>query len=95
MTKTKCQRDGCTSLDVNEYEHPSGGEGDNPAVEYLCDRHAQEFGYCLGCRLFQAGFESYDFSEVPGYCYECVQEMKIEAGEYDDDFEDEYDDEDY
>lgn len=93
MPKTKCQRDGCASLDTQAYDHPSGGVGDYPEVEFLCDEHAKESGYCLGCHTFCAGFESYDFSEVPGYCYDCVVQLKIENGEYDDDFEDEYDEE--
>lgn len=89
-----CEHLGCTSRDVSDYVHLStymseDGDPDNPTIQWLCDKHAAEFGYCLGCHQFCGGFESYEFSEVPGYCAECVEDFKYETGEYDDD---DYDD---
>jgi len=87
-----CQVAGCTAQEsAFAYNNPHG------ELEWLCDEHAKESGYCLGCHLFGAGIESFDFSELPGYCYECIQELKDETGEFDD-TDDEYDyeyDEDY
>lgn len=87
----KCQVEGCGSQETaSAYNNPGTGE-----LESLCDDHAREAGYCLGCHLFCAGIESYDFSTLPGYCYDCVLEINAEF-ETDDDYDDEYDyEEDY
>lgn len=81
-----------------EYDHPSTWYGDlldgAPAIQVLCDKHAKEFGYCLGCHQFFGGIESYEFSPIDGFCDECVEEFRYETGEYDD-FEDELDEEYY
>jgi hypothetical protein len=101
MGKHKCEFEDCQSLETGEYvnqwirddkdEHGNVLDG----IEWLCDEHAKREGFCLGCHYFCAGRESYDFSEIEGFCYDCVQEMKYEFGEYDDDYDDYADDFDY
>lgn len=81
-----CETENCTSIETAKY-HNQWAEGDDE-FEWLCDDHAIADGYCLGCRWFCAGTESYDFSPIKGYCHDCVEEIRYDAGEYDDDFYD-------
>jgi hypothetical protein len=78
-----CEAENCQSTETAEY-HNQWAEGDD-AIEWLCDEHAIESGFCLGCHYFCAGMDSYDFSPIKGYCAECVEEIRYENGEYDDD----------
>ena len=57
-------------------------------VEYLCPDCIIESGvYCLGCGQFWGGVDSFEFSEIDGYCEHCVDEIKTTV---DDDTDDEY-----
>ena len=85
-----CQSDGCTKPAEYEFEYPRWGEDDDGSTELLCYDHAKESGFCLGCGHFSAGTEDFDFSEIEGYCGQCVEELRYESGEYDD--EDDWDD---
>lgn len=68
---------------------------DTEPVGYYCDKHAADFGFCISCGAFCAGFEHYDFSPIEGYCGNCVEHLRAEMGEYDDDEYDEYEYDDY
>lgn len=87
----KCEEEGCTITDTVGYDDPSGDETIN-----LCDEHAKKQGFCLGCMQYCAGFESYMFSSVPGWCAECVSQLRHESDDYDE-YEDwdDYDDFEY
>lgn len=84
-----CEHVNCVQS-AEQYLHPSSDMVDGDVYEWLCDKHAAEFGYCLGCHEFWGGFESYEFSPVPGFCPECVEAFRIETGEYDDFDEDDF-----
>lgn len=49
----------------------------------LCPSCMEDSGFCLRCGVFSAGIESFDFSDIPGYCIDCVQELREDFGEYD------------
>lgn len=53
----------------------------------LCPDCIKDSGFCLGCGNYSAGIESFDFSDMPGYCSDCRDEIKS--------MDDDYDDEDY
>lgn len=55
---------------------------------YYCWEHALDSGFCCGCGGFCAGIESFDMSEIRGFCSQCVDEIKCELGEYDGDIDD-------
>lgn len=94
----QCETKGCTSIDtakcINQLATTEDENGQEvyAAVEWLCDKHALKAGYCLGCHSFFADTESYDFSPIKGYCYNCVEAIRDELGELDtyDDFNDNY-----
>lgn len=87
-----CEHVDCVQ-EAEQYLHPSSDMVDGDVYDWLCDKHAKEFGYCLGCHQFFGGIESYEFSPIDGFCEECVDMFRDETGEYDDDYEEEYDDE--
>lgn len=63
-------------------------------TENLCpDCMVKDGNYCLGCGNFCAGTESFDFSEIEGYCELCVDEINSNSAE--DDNEDEEDSDDF
>lgn len=64
--------------DKTTYNLPDGTQVD------LTDEEATKLGFCPGCGYIVAGNEHDDryLSEF-GLCYECVDEMRIELGEYD------------
>lgn len=79
-----CDHEGCQALGIPCYydwtnEVPDG---------WYCHEHAHDAGFCPGCGLFNAGFESFDFSKT-GYCESCQEEIE---SEFDDDLDDEVDD---
>lgn len=51
----------------------------------LCPDCIENSGYCLGCGQFWAGVTSFDFSPMKGYCEYCVDQIKSDFGEYDQD----------
>jgi hypothetical protein len=59
-------------------------DGDEIQLCPTCMKHS---GFCLMCGNFCAGISSFDFSEMPGYCSDCVEEIKNDFGEFDDDEE--------
>ena len=50
----------------------------------LCPDCIKDSGFCLRCGNFCSGMSSFDFSEIPGYCYDCIDEIKSEMWEFDD-----------
>jgi hypothetical protein len=42
----------------------------------LCPDCMENSGFCLICGQFCSGMSSFDFSEMPGYCSDCVDEIK-------------------
>jgi hypothetical protein len=89
-----CEHENCHSLDTQMYTYLSLDENGKDVSECLCIEHAIEAGFCYLCGHFSAGLESYDFSPVNGVCGDCVELLRDEAGEYDDDdgFDFDYDD---
>lgn len=64
---------------------------DDSLTKPLTDKQAIQAGFCPGCGWFVAGHEADDRSiREFGLCYECVEEIKIETGEYDEPDDDEY-----
>lgn len=66
-------------------EYPSDG-----STTKLCPDCMENSGFCLRCGNYSAGIESFDFSDMPGYCSYCRDEIKSDLGEYDDDEYDGY-----
>lgn len=52
----------------------------------LCPDCIKDSGFCLRCGNYCAGMSSFDFSDMPGYCSDCRDEI-IEM-EDDDDYDD-------
>jgi hypothetical protein len=44
----------------------------------LCPDCIEGSGFCLRCGYYSAGMSSFDFSDMPGYCSECRDEIKAE-----------------
>lgn len=81
----ECEAENCTSTETQEYHN---GFADPEIIEWLCTEHAIDNGYCLMCQNFGAGSEDYDFSEFrgghKGYHVECWNDLRADAGEFDD-----------
>lgn len=66
--------------DKRTYTYPDG-----KTTPGMTDREARDSGFCPGCGYFVAGSENDEISiAVYGLCYECVEELREETGEYDD-----------
>lgn len=52
----------------------------------LCPDCIEDSGFCLGCGNYCSGMESFDFSDMPGYCRGCREEIIAESED-----DDEYD----
>lgn len=50
----------------------------------LCPSCMQGSGFCYRCGNYSSGMQSFDFSDMPGYCSECREEIKIEFEDPDD-----------
>lgn len=50
-------------------------DGTDPE-ETLCPTCIRDSGYCMGCGQFWAGATDFDFSDVPGYCPNCADEIR-------------------
>lgn len=74
------------------FEYPPMNLEDTDLEVQYCFEHAKKSGFCLGCGGFFAGVESFDFSEVEGFCSDCIDEINYELGW---DPYDEYGDADY
>lgn len=74
-----CDEQGCESRDCITFEYPDGTHAD------YCETHAVEHGFCLGCGQLLGGSEAFDFSEVQGFCYDCIRELELVDTYYDND----------
>jgi hypothetical protein len=52
----------------------------------LCPDCIKDSGFCLRCGNYCAGMESFDFSDMPGYCRDCVVEIESEFDDEEDDY---------
>lgn len=52
----------------------------------LCPDCMEDSGFCYGCGNYCSGMESFDFSDIPGYCSDCSDEIKSQE-EDDEDFD--------
>ena len=50
----------------------------------LCPDCIKVNGFCYRCGNYSSGMSSFDFSDMPGYCSECRDEIKAEFGEFED-----------
>lgn len=50
----------------------------------LCPDCIKDSGFCLRCGYYSSGNSSFDFSDMPGYCSDCREEIKAEFDDYDD-----------
>ena len=78
-----CEHENCTADGIPCYYEWTNGVPD----AWYCTEHAHDEGFCPGCGLFNAGFESFDFSPS-GLCESCHEQLRDELGEadeYDDD----------
>lgn len=67
--------------DKRVYTYPDG-----TTTPGMTDDEATDAGFCPGCSYFVAGSEADDLTLYEfGLCYECVEEIRIETGEYDED----------
>ena len=83
--------DECLSTAVHHFKLPDFDSDEVKDLDcYYCNEHAKKSGFCLWCGTFCAGIESFDFSGMPGYCSECVDDIKAEFGEYDDDYQEDW-----
>jgi hypothetical protein len=78
--------DQCGRLDNTSFCRNDHVEED--AGEHLCFDCAGENGFCFGCGQFCAGMESFDFSPIPGYCANCVDQIKSTVADDDPDPDD-------
>lgn len=54
----------------------------------LCPDCIEDSGFCKRCGNYCSGMESFDFSDMPGYCSDCREEIKNEFEDDDEDFPD-------
>lgn len=71
----KCAEAGCKSRSTSEYEYPTPNDDGSPDTVWLCDEHAEGYGFCYLCGGFWAGVESFDFSRIKGVCENCIVEF--------------------
>jgi hypothetical protein len=62
------------------------------ADRYLCFECAERKGFCVGCGIFSAGVESFEFGRYRAYCENCQDELRAE--DFDDHDPEYYDDDD-
>lgn len=68
--ETPCQIDGCEKPGEEYWFDVDTSAG------FYCADHALQEGFCLGCAYFWSGNESFDFSPMPGFCYDCRTELE-------------------
>ena len=87
-----CNEKGCTVLPTIRCVFPDGADGG-----YYCQIHCEGAGFCYVCGQFWAGIDSFDFAlprgGIKGVCENCTDQIKADAGEYDLDDDDGYDEE--
>lgn len=64
---------------------------DDTEAGYLCDDCARDLGFCPVCCYFVLGSNEDRTLGYHGCCTECLEELKIELGEYDNDDGDDFD----
>lgn len=65
--------------DKRTYTYPDG-----TTTPGMTNDEARDAGFCPGCGYFVAGSEIDDANiHYWGLCYECLEEIRIETGEYD------------
>ena len=71
-------------------------EEDETEGYYYCWAHAKAHGFCPSCGNMVGGIEREDFIYMPKYgmCSNCVEDLKYELGEFDDQ-DDEYGEDEY
>jgi len=91
-----CNEEGCKKESIVRCYLPDN-DFDSEPDEYYCAKHAQENGYCIGCGIFCAGINSFDFIH-PGWCDNCYDQINDDFDDEDDLYEggrmDDYDDDD-
>lgn len=63
---------------------------DEMPAGFLCDNCAKELGFCPVCGYFVLGSSDDRTLYSHGCCSECLEDFKIELGEYDDDDGDDF-----
>lgn len=85
QVEKECEHDGCDERGHPVYFHPT----DTEPGYYYCHDHMYTNGFCPGCHLFHAGWESFDFSDS-GMCESCTEMFRDEMGDYEYDDYDEF-----
>jgi len=85
-----CENEGCSHKGFHCYLSGDWDEKlqdfEEDHIEYLCPKHAEEQGYCMGCGTFIAG-TGMEFRNN-GYCDNCWDEIKSSEIEDEEDFPD-------
>lgn len=70
-----CQEEGCENKGIPCFIHWFNEDAGRyqTDVDYFCQEHCFENGYCWKCGRFCEGIEAFDFSET-GMCPECEAE---------------------
>ena len=71
-----CYHPGCQQPSIECVVSDPEGEDH---YEYYCPEHAPEYGYCSVCGMFMAGTED----DMETICDMCRDQLRSEAGEYD------------
>ena len=74
----KCQEPNCLN-EPKEWIYDPDSKEEN-AKTILCDEHAHQAGFCLGCAHFLGGTSELDDSPgyQYGYCSECWEDLSYE-----------------
>lgn len=72
-----------TSKEVRVFSYPDAEYG----TINLCWEHAPTSGFCPMCGYFVLGSPDDRTLGRNGVCVECLEELKIEAGEYDEEWD--------
>lgn len=93
-TKTYiCEHEDCGSDVTMPFKWPVVEPGMQSPI-WLCSEHAAEYGFCPMCLYFVLGSDDDRTLAHNGVCVECLDTLRYEMGEADDDW-DEYDGWDY
>jgi hypothetical protein len=82
--KHKCMEKGCNSTDTIKCRLLDPDTNDDYIYYYYCSEHCHKNGFCWYCGEFWGGIELFDFSKT-GLCCNCIDEVKQDLGEYDED----------
>lgn len=88
MKERPCEHNGCNkNADVQCCVPELDNTGIN-VIEYLCEEHAYESGYCTLCGSFWGGIESFDFNNPSHICENCQEQIQDEDFDSYEDIED-------